>query len=113
MTRHTFTYPDDHTHENRYAFDFGDCSTAKGYAQFDTRQDAHYYGNWVNPTTFRLVSYAEGDVTVTVCDDAAEFVAQVRTWVADPAHDFRGIDPGLSDSLRAAFVALGLGDLLR
>ena len=113
MTRHTFTYPDDHTHETRYAFDFGECSTAKGYAQFDTRQDAYYYGHWVNPTTFRLVSYAEGDVTVTVCDDVAEFAAQVRTWIAYHGEEFRGIDPGLSDDLRAAFVALGLDDLLR
>ena len=113
MTRHTFTYPDDHTHEDRYAFDFGECSTAKGYAQFDTRQDAYYFGQWVNPTTFRLVSYAEGDVTVTVCEDAAEFAAQVRKWVAYHGEEFRGIDPGLSDDLRAAFVALGLDDLLR
>ena len=113
MTRHTFTYPADHTHETRYAFDFGECFTAKGYAQFDTRQDAYYYGHWVNPTTFRLVSYAEGDIAVTVCDDADEFAAQVRTWVAYHGEEFRGIDPGLSDDLRAAFVALGLDDLLR
>ena len=113
MTRHTFTYPDDHTHGDRYAFDFGECSTAQGYAQFDTRLDACYFGHWINPTTFRLVSYAEGDVSVTVCDDATEFVAEVRTWVAHHGADFRGIDARLSDGLRAAFAALGLDDLLR
>ena len=113
MTRHTFTYPDDHTHEDRYAFDFGECSTAQGYAQFDTRLDAYYFGHWINPTTFRLVSYAEGDVSVTVCDDAGEFVTEVRAWVARHGADFRGIDARLSDGLRAAFAALGLDDLLR
>lgn len=113
MTRHTFTYPDDHTHGDRYAFDFGECSTAQGYAQFDTRLDAYYFGHWINPTTFRLVSYAEGDVSVTVCDDDAEFVAEVRAWVAHHGTDFRGIDARVSAGLRAAFAALGLDDLLR
>lgn len=112
MTRHDFHYPDDHTHENRYPFDFDECSTRKGYAQFDTRQDACYFGQWVNPTGRQLVTYAEGDLTVIVCDDDAEFVAQVRAQVAHHGDDFKGIDPGFSDPLRDAFGSLGLADLL-
>ena len=112
MTRPDFNYPDHHTHENRYGFDWNDCSISRGYAQFDTREDAYYFGQWVNPTSRRLVTYAEGDVTVLVCDDDAEFVAQVRERAAYHGDDFKGIDPGFSGPLRAAFAALGLSDLL-
>ena len=45
---------------DRYQFDWGECSTANGYAQVDTKQDAWYYGTWANPETFTIVSYAEG-----------------------------------------------------
>ena len=101
--------------EERYKWDLGDCSPTKGFAQMDTAQDAWYYGNWANPTTFTLVSYAEGDLNTTVCDSAQEFCAEIRRFVAwNNAEQprFRGIDPLLSPSIEKAFADLGLGDLL-
>ncbi len=99
----------------RYDWDFGDCSPSNGFAQMDTGQDAWYYGNWSNPTTFTLVSYAEGDLDTTVCNSAEEFCAEIRKFVAwNNAEQlrFKGIDAMLSPVLEKAFVDLGLGDLL-
>ena len=62
----------------RYKYDFGACSPKKGFAQVDTSQDAWYYGNWANPTTLELVSYAEGDVTIKTAETEAEFVEEMR-----------------------------------
>jgi len=39
---------------SRYAFDFRLCHFKNGWAQLDTRQDASYYGNWINPVTRQL-----------------------------------------------------------
>ena len=96
----------------RYLFDFKVCTYAKGWAQFDTRQDASYYGNWINPTTRELLSFAEGDVARTTCDTDEEFVAEVtRAAEWHLANDGKrpGIDPGLGDTMRAHFERLGLG----
>jgi len=37
-----------------------------GWYQADTRQDARYYGNWVNFDKRAFICYAEGDVNVSV-----------------------------------------------
>jgi hypothetical protein len=96
---------------DRYSFDFGPCTYAKGWAQLDTAQDASYYGNWVNPTRRMLLSYAEGDITLTECDTDAEFVAQVgKACEWHEANDGKrpGIDPGLNPAMRDLFIAIGL-----
>lgn len=100
---------------DRYAYDFGPCSSANGFAQIDTRQDAHYYGTWCSPDKRAIVNYCEGDVTTTICDDDAEFVAELRRLKTQmdesgwgPVH----IDPGLDPSFRDRFVSLGVQDLL-
>jgi len=98
---------------DRYEFDFRKCSYATGWAQLDTRQDASYYGNWVNPIERKLVNYCEGDVTIVACDTDEEFVEQVR-WHCQ-WHDERGYGPARIDAgniLKQPFEALGLGDLL-
>jgi hypothetical protein len=100
---------------SRYLYDFGACSTGNGFAQFDSRQDAEYFGNWINPTKRIWFSYTEGDTTLIRCDTDAEFVAYVRetfAWYEERDGRRPGIDPGFSEDLKAAFVALGLGDLL-
>jgi len=33
---------------DRYKFDFGLCSYSKGWIQFDTDQDAWYFGVWIH-----------------------------------------------------------------
>ena len=102
---------------DRYEFDFGECSCSNGFAQFDTRQDASYFGTWVNPTTRQVVSYTEGDVAHRTAETDAEFVEYVREladWNKEAGY-WLGIDPGIGekgDRLRAAFDGLGLADLL-
>jgi hypothetical protein len=98
---------------DRYAFDFGQCSTGKGYAQLDTAQDASYFGNWINPFKKQTVTFAEGDCTVITCDDEAEFVAKVREtceWYAQNDGKRPGIDPGFNVELKAEFERLGLAE---
>ena len=100
---------------DRYGFDFGPCSTANGFAQIDTRQDASYYGTWCSPAARTIVNYCEGDVTTTVCETDAEFADQLRElsrWHAEHGYGPMNIDPGFSDTLRKAFEKLGVADLL-
>ncbi len=100
---------------NRYAFDRGMCDTKKGFAQIDTSQDAHYYGQWVNPFEYKIVAYVEGDVILTECDTEKEFVSQLRQiekWNNDMGHTFIGIDPRSDKEIRQKFIDLGLNDLL-
>ena len=100
---------------DRYLYDLKVCTYAKGWAQFDTRQDASYFGNWVNPTARMLFNYAEGDTTLVECDTDEEFVARLREtfeWYATNDGRRPGIDPGFDESMKAAFERLGLGDLL-
>ena len=80
----------------RYHYDFKAC---RGWAQFDTREDASYYGNWACPLKKTLVSFAEGDETITTCETTEEFVREVKKWFKwavgigyEPS-----IDPGLKD----------------
>jgi hypothetical protein len=106
----------EHQQTDRYAFDFGECSTANGFAQIDTAQDASYYGQWCNPETLVIVSYIEGDVTRKQCETGEEFaetLQHLKAWTNAAGYDFRGIDPGCRQpAIRARFVALGLSDML-
>ena len=100
---------------DRYIFDLGDCSIAKGWAQVDTDQDAWYYGTWANPTARKVCTFAEGDVTVETAETDAEFVEMLRaikTWNDEQGHGFKGIDPGLSAEAIEKWKSIGLGDLL-
>lgn len=100
---------------DRYVFDWGDCSTQNGFAQFDTRQDASYYGTWVSPRERKIVNFAEGDVSIETADSDEEFTAAVRKLVAwNEEHGWgpARIDPGFSTAIKADFERLGLGDLL-
>lgn len=94
---------------NRYAFDFGECSYANGWAQVDTPQDASYFGTWCNPTTYEMLQFSEGDVTHTKCEDPVEFANEIDDFCAT----FEGkIDAGLGEGMEQLFVGLGMGHLL-
>lgn len=99
---------------DRYRYDFKLCKPSKGWAQLDTSQDASYYGNWINPLTRELVSYCEGDVTHTQCDDDADFVATVRECIAwhKERKYFIGIDGMCSPTIVDAFTRMGLAEFL-
>ena len=101
------------TMADRYRYDFKLCTYEKGWAQVDTSQDASYYGTWTNPLTFEICNYCEGDVTLTQCSTAEEYVSEIRKtadWNKERDY-WLGIDPGLS-LLKDKFEELGLSDLL-
>ena len=99
---------------DRYAYDFRICNFKNGWAQIDTSQDAWYFGSWANPTERKLVSYCEGDITVTTCETDAEFIEKIRSaaeWNVKNEYGFH-IDGMCSEPIIEAFAALGLADLL-
>tara|TARA_B100000686_G_C16291297_1_gene713790 strand:- start:211 stop:543 length:333 start_codon:yes stop_codon:yes gene_type:complete len=65
-------------HMDRYVFDFRHCKHEDGWRQFDTHQDASYFGIWIHDTRRTIVMYAEGDLTVTECADHEHFVTELE-----------------------------------
>lgn len=67
----------------RYVVDFGgQCSTDPGapdqWCQFDTDQDAAYFGVWVHENLRQVLTYAEGDWSLVICPDLEHFKAEVQ-----------------------------------
>lgn len=60
----------------RYAWDFTQCKL--GWLQYDTDQDAWYYGVWYHPGKRQTVSYTEGDIYLVTCDSWESFVAEMK-----------------------------------
>lgn len=50
---------------DRYYFDFS--LNLSEWRQYDTEQDAHYFGVWVNVSTRQVLTYAEGDIYLLTC----------------------------------------------
>lgn len=96
---------------SRYRYDFGACSSKLGWAQIDTRQDASYFGQWINPALRQIFSYCEGDCCLTTCANDAELVAELEHIRAfhDENDKFLGLDPGFNEELKAAIISAGLG----
>lgn len=65
----------------RYLIDFAEDFTAEGWQQFDTDQDAHYFGVWCNPQSFRTLTYAEGDWTLVECPDVEHYNAEMQDCI--------------------------------
>jgi len=100
---------------DRYIYDFALCSYEKGWAQVDTAQDASYFGTWANPTRLMIFSYCEGDTTLKEAASPEEFAVELReidTWNRANGYCPARIDPGFDPAMKAAFVVLGLIDLL-
>lgn len=97
---------------DRYHFDFGECSYERGFCQVDTEQDASYYGNWVNLTERKFVSYAEGDITRLEFENDDEMASYLRTFSENQNLGFLHVDPGFSDANEKKMLALGLYGLL-
>lgn len=62
----------------RYVVDFATDFTAEGWEQFDTDQDAAYYGFWVNPITRQTLCYCEGDWILVECPTVESYNAEIR-----------------------------------
>ena len=98
----------------RYAFDFNRCHFDKGWAQLDTKNDASYYGNWVNPFERKITSYVEGDITVQECETDEEFISLVRETVDfhKKQGSWKGIDSMCRINIEERMTELGLADCL-
>jgi len=85
------------TGDNRYVYDYGlrvyDKDTS-GWKQYDTFEDAWYFGCWVHVEERKIFTYAEGDRTLVVCPTAESFQEELEVMA-----DFYGEPP-------PAFVAI-------
>lgn len=70
-----------HPDAERYGVDFADSFTAEGWEQFDTDQDAWYFGQWVNPKTMTTLCYCEGDWSVVECADKDAYNAEIQSII--------------------------------
>lgn len=80
---------------DRLEFDFGACSSENGYKQYDTEQDAWYFGVWVHVEKRMTVTYAEGDLTVTTCPTLESFrfeLEDMEKFYGPAPHCAVGID---------------------
>jgi len=67
-------------HADRYLFDFN--INVGEWEQFDSENDAWYFGVWVNRTRLRILQYVEGDVYFTQCADAEGYDAEIAALCA-------------------------------
>jgi len=79
---------------DRYYYD-AKLSAGKGWIQYDTSQDAPYFGVWVHPGRREIFTYCEGDTTLVSCPTAESFQAEL----ADMA-EFYGAPPPMAVSIR-------------
>jgi len=63
----------------RYTYDFRLCAPADGWKQFDTSQDAWYFGVWVHLQKRLIFTYAEGDRTMVECPDDEHLKAELKS----------------------------------
>ena len=82
-----------HLNRDRYHYDFGECS-GEEWQQYDTDQDAWYFGVWVNIKERIVVTYTEGDEYRVTCKDGEGLKAELKALA-----DFHGDPP-------PAFVAI-------
>ncbi len=64
---------------NRYFFDGRVTRQGAGWQQWDTSQDASYFGIWVHRDLRQILTFAEGDITVVECPDDATFKAEIES----------------------------------
>ena len=63
---------------DKYEFDFRLCTKPKGWRQYDTNQDAWYFGVWVHPEKRVILTYAEGDISVVKCPTDESYHAELK-----------------------------------
>lgn len=62
----------------RYLIDFATDFRSEGWQQYDTDQDASYFGVWFNHKSLLILTYAEGDWIMVLCQDAEHFNAEIK-----------------------------------
>lgn len=66
---------------DRYCVDFADDFNREGWKQFDTDQDAAYFGVWVNPVKLLTLTYCEGDWTLVECPDVERYNREIQRMI--------------------------------
>ena len=66
---------------SRYKIDFATEFFAEGWEQFDTDQDAEYFGFWVKKGKLQTLTYCEGDWIAVDCPDAAHYNAEINNAI--------------------------------
>jgi hypothetical protein len=79
---------------DRYQFDFKHCHPRNGWKQYDTDQDAWYFGVWVHSGRRQILTFAEGDLSLVTCPTTAHFQTELASMA-----EFYGESP-------PAFVAI-------
>jgi len=80
---------------DRYKYDFHLCKHNDGWIQYDTSQDAWYFGVWVNVNRRLIVTYAEGDVSICYCHDEGSLKKELKAmakFYGNPPPAAIGID---------------------
>jgi len=93
---------------NRYGYDE---NLGLGWEQYDTDQDAWYFGVWINTAERKVFTYAEGDRILEIADSQDAFIELLQSM-----DTFYGKAPpvaiGIDDSGTIAFHASRPGDEL-
>ncbi len=79
---------------DRYKYDLGNCSAERGWVQYDTKEDAWYFGVWVHPKKRHIFTYAEGDLGLTICPTTESYKAELASmaeFYGDPPPAFTAI----------------------
>lgn len=79
---------------SRYEFDLR-LKSKDGWEQFDTNQDAGYFGVWINRDARMTVTYAEGDLTIKYdipdmekeYKDMCDFYGKAPAWATTIDND--------------------------
>lgn len=66
---------------DRYLVDFDPDFKRDGWQQFDTEQDAHYFGVWLNPGSMVILTYCEGDWDLQACHDKERYLDAVQRLI--------------------------------
>lgn len=74
--------------DSRYTVDFAEDFKVEGWMQFDTGQDAEYFGVWVNPVKRLTLTYCEGDWTLVECPTWETYVAEIQDAIAHYSEGF-------------------------
>jgi hypothetical protein len=70
-------------HENgsRYIYDQRLLGENSGWQQFDTNQDAEYFGVWINPNKRETFTYCEQDLIHVKCPSNSSYNREIRDLV--------------------------------
>lgn len=89
---------------DRYFWDFDDDFRAAEWEQFDTDQDASFFGVWVNRRLMQTLTYCEGDLILVTCPDARHYNDEITDACRYYGEGFEAIT---CDSIGPGLIPLG------